>query len=186
MHTTRGELDRLYAVLEQHRNRAAVNAVKLLVWTGSRLGEVLGARWGEFDLARRQWHKPAERLKQKRASTIPLNPLALKLLREMHAARSGELLFPSSVDRTRPLTKLSGFLAGDPQAGRVADAPHSRPAPRIRDHGAGGGRTAHHHRAAAWAQQHRDDRSLCASLRPDAARGDREGGQAARRARGEA
>jgi integrase len=106
VHTTRAQLDRLYAALQAERKYCrAVNAVKLLVWTGSRRGEVCGARWSEFDLARGLWHKPAERLKQKQASTIPLNPLALKLLREMHAAKGGDLLFPSVKDPNQPMRK---------------------------------------------------------------------------------
>ena len=111
IHTSREQLDRLYAALEAHPNRQAVNAVKLLVWTGSRRNEVLAASWSEFDLTRGLWNKPAERTKQKRASSIPLNPLALKLLHEMHAAKTGELLFPSSADHTRPMRDVRKFWA---------------------------------------------------------------------------
>jgi integrase len=130
VHTTREQLDRLYTALEQHPNRSAVNAVKLLMWTGSRRSEVLGARWTEFDLARGLWHKPAERLKQKRASTIPLNPLALKLLHEMHAATTGDLLFPAVKDHTRPMHRelRTLWLQVSKQAGletlRVHDLRH--------------------------------------------------------------
>jgi len=111
VHTTREQLDRLYAALEAHPNRQAINAIKLLVWTGSRRNEVMGASWSEFDLTRGLWNKPAERTKQKRASSIPLNPLALKLLREMHTAKNGELLFPSRADRTRPMRDVRKFWA---------------------------------------------------------------------------
>ena len=52
VHATREQLDRLYAALEKHPNRQAGNAVKLLVWTGARRGEVCGAHWSEFDLDR--------------------------------------------------------------------------------------------------------------------------------------
>jgi hypothetical protein len=40
---TRAQLDRLYAALEGHDNKRLANAVKLLVWTGARSDEVLGA-----------------------------------------------------------------------------------------------------------------------------------------------
>jgi integrase len=129
VHTTRAQLDRLYATLEKQRNRSAVDAVKLLVWTGSRVGEVCGARWSEFDLTRGLWHKPAERTKQKRASTIPLNPLAVKLLRGMHAAKTGELLFPAPTDPTRPMRNVRKFWtkvckAAELDALRVHDLRH--------------------------------------------------------------
>jgi integrase len=95
---TRAQLDQLYAALEAHPNREAVNAIKLLVWTGARKGEVLNARWAEFDLERGSWTRPPWRTKQKRISEIPLNPRALKLLVEMRAANpASDLLFPSPV-----------------------------------------------------------------------------------------
>jgi integrase len=129
VHTTRAQLDRLYDALEAQTNRSAVNAVKLLVWTGSRVGEVCGARWSEFDLARALWNKPAERTKQNRASTIPLNPLALKLLRKMHAAKTGELLFPAPTDPARPMRNVRKFWvkvseAADLKTVRVHDLRH--------------------------------------------------------------
>lgn len=98
VHVTRAQLDKLYAALEAHPNRQAANAVKLAVWSGARKGEVLGARWAEIDLDRGLWMRPATRTKQKRASVIPLNPLALKLLADMRRADpAGEFLFPSPV-----------------------------------------------------------------------------------------
>jgi integrase len=98
----RAEPDRLYAALEGHENKRLTNAVKLLVWTGARSGEVLGARWPEFDLDRGIWIRPATRTKQKQLSVIPLNPLALKLLSEMRKADvEGDLLFPSPVTGKR-------------------------------------------------------------------------------------
>jgi integrase len=98
VHLTRAQLDSLYVALEAHPNRQAVNAVKLLVWTGARKREVLGARWAEFDLERGIWMRPAAPTKQKQLSVVPLNPLALKLLKEMRAAGpEGELLFPSPI-----------------------------------------------------------------------------------------
>jgi integrase len=46
--------------------------------------------------------RPAVRLKQKRSSTIPLNPLALKLLAEMRGANpAAEFLFPSPFFKDR-------------------------------------------------------------------------------------
>ncbi len=94
---SREKLDKLYkAIMAKGRRSASANAIKLLVWTGARRGEVLGARWSEFDLKHGFWMRPAERLKQKKTSTIPLNDLALELLRGMHASNGkSEWLFPS-------------------------------------------------------------------------------------------
>jgi integrase len=100
---TRAQLDRLYQVIEEearceysHDNRdtlegrrRAAQAIKLLVWTGARRGEVLGAKWSEFDLARGLWTRTAERNKQGTPTVTPLNSLALNLLREMKSTADG-------------------------------------------------------------------------------------------------
>ncbi len=109
VHLSRAQLDRLYAALEDHPQRQSTNAVKLLVWTGARRNEVLGARWKEFDLDRGLWMRPAARLKQKKRSSIPLNPLALDLLRDMRKeAKGGELLFPGARG-DKPLREIKRF-----------------------------------------------------------------------------
>ena len=46
-----GEITRLGAALASHPERAYANAVRLLLLTGARRGEVLGASWDQFDLA---------------------------------------------------------------------------------------------------------------------------------------
>ncbi len=108
VNVTRAQLDRLYEVIEEgarcsyardHRDtvegrRRAANAIKLLVWTGARRNEVLGAKWSEFDLERREWTRTAERNKQRRTTITRLNPLALALLNEIKAtAGDDEYLF---------------------------------------------------------------------------------------------
>ena len=42
---TPAELDRLSEVLAKHPERASANAVRLLLLTGARRGEVLGSTW---------------------------------------------------------------------------------------------------------------------------------------------
>jgi integrase len=81
--------------------RNAVNALRLLLLTGSRADEVTGATWAEFDLARRSWTKPARRTKQAKASTIPLSPEAVELLMSMKPRRAEGPLF-ARVSLRRP------------------------------------------------------------------------------------
>jgi integrase len=91
------ELGRLTAVLATYPKRDAAAAIMLLVLTGSRRNEVLGATWGEFDLERGTWTRAAERMKGKRAHTIPLSAPALALLAELKI-REGthpNFLFPA-------------------------------------------------------------------------------------------
>jgi integrase len=74
------ELRRLCAVLDEHPNRRAANAVRLQLLTGARLGEVLTSRKEDFDLHRGIWTKPSHQTKQKRTEHLPLSAQALILV----------------------------------------------------------------------------------------------------------
>jgi integrase len=74
------ELRRLCAVLDEHPNRRAANAVRLQLLTGARLGEVLTSRKEDFDLHRGIWTKPSHQTKQKRTEHLPLSAQALVLV----------------------------------------------------------------------------------------------------------
>ncbi len=74
------ELARLTAALADHPNRKAANAIRLQLLTGARIGEVLSARWGDFDLKRGVWTKPSHHTKQKRTEHLPLSGAAVALL----------------------------------------------------------------------------------------------------------
>jgi integrase len=80
---TPAEITRLSEVLATHPERHSVNAVRLLLLTGARRGEVLAARWDQFDLARGVWIKPAATTKQKKDHRLPLSAPGLAVLSEM-------------------------------------------------------------------------------------------------------
>jgi integrase len=90
------ELQRLLAALERHSKHQAVNAIRLLLLTGARKGEVLSAKWDQIDLSTGIWCKPASATKQKMMHVVPLSAPALELLRSL--ARHGDYLFPSSAN----------------------------------------------------------------------------------------
>ena len=69
---TPAELGRLGEALAAHPKRVSANAIRLLLLTGARRGEVLGARWGQFDLAAGVWTKPAATTKQGKLHRVPL------------------------------------------------------------------------------------------------------------------
>ena len=62
----------------------------LAVFTAQRIGEIVGARWDEFDLQAATWSIPRERMKRKDAQRgphiVPLSPHLLALLREWRRA----------------------------------------------------------------------------------------------------
>jgi integrase len=61
------------------------HALRLLLVTGQRRGEVALAQWAEFDLPGKVWTIPAERTKSGREHVVPLSPLALEVLAELRA-----------------------------------------------------------------------------------------------------
>jgi integrase len=76
-------------------------AAEFAIATGCRIGEALGARWGEIDLRARTWTIPKERLgKTGEAHVVPLTIAMMKVLRQvrpMDRRRDpGDLIFPNS------------------------------------------------------------------------------------------
>ena len=79
----REELARLLATLERRRDQRSdtVDALNILLMTGSRRGEVLSMRWNDVDLDSGVWVKPAALTKQRKRHRIPLSPEAVVVLR---------------------------------------------------------------------------------------------------------
>ncbi|MCL2469059.1 MAG: tyrosine-type recombinase/integrase, partial [Alphaproteobacteria bacterium] len=61
-----------------------IRAIKLLMLTFVRTGELIGARWEEIDLDGAQWEIPAERMKMRRPHMVPLSRQVITLLHEQH------------------------------------------------------------------------------------------------------
>lgn len=68
-------------------------ALEFTILTCARSGEVRGARWSEFDLDRRIWTIPPERMKRGLEHKVPLSDAALAILSKMEAIKGG-LVFP--------------------------------------------------------------------------------------------
>jgi integrase len=58
----------------------AAQALKFLILTAARTGEVIGATWPEIDLDERLWVIPAERMKAKKEHRVPMTDEALETL----------------------------------------------------------------------------------------------------------
>lgn len=101
-----GEIGQLLRDLEGYdRNRLTVAAFRLMWWTLRRPGEVTGARWSEIDLDAGTWCTPAERMKMRKAHTVPLPRQAVAELRTLHALTGRhEHVFPHRDDLMMPMT----------------------------------------------------------------------------------
>lgn len=73
------EVPRFMRELEGVEGYSAL-ALRFLILTATRTGEVLGATWPEIDLEAGTWTIPAERMKAKREHRVPLAPEALRVL----------------------------------------------------------------------------------------------------------
>ena len=75
--------DKLPAFVSQLRERKAMAALALefTIMTAARTGEVIGARWGEIDIAGGVWIVPSERMKAGKEHRVPLCSRALQILR---------------------------------------------------------------------------------------------------------
>jgi integrase len=78
----------------QARQATAAMALEFAILTAARSGEVLGARWEEFDLDHAVWTVPAARMKAGREHRVPLSQRALKIAKTMHETRNGYFVFP--------------------------------------------------------------------------------------------
>jgi integrase len=59
------------------------HAIKFLMLTFVRTGEMIGAKWDEFNIVEEEWVIPASRMKMKRPHIVPLSKQALAVLQEM-------------------------------------------------------------------------------------------------------
>jgi len=124
------ELKHLLQALAEHPNKQSANAIRLLLLTGARRGEVLSATWGQFELERGVWTKPSAHTKQKRTHVVPLSAPTKALLESMVPGEVSQPLFPSPHDGASPQGNLKRFWrtickkAGIKQA-RVHDLRHS-------------------------------------------------------------
>jgi integrase len=101
---TGAEISRLSAALADLHDQGAANAVRLLLLTGARRGELLAAKWSDVDLEAGVWVKPGATTKQKTEHRVPLSAAAVQVLTEMRAqaADDVEWIFPARGGGHRP------------------------------------------------------------------------------------
>ena len=84
----------------------AAKALQFTILTAARTSETLEAQWSEFDLDKALWNIPAERMKMKKAHTVPLSEGAMDILSKLNALRSSDYVFPGKKPK-RPLSNMS-------------------------------------------------------------------------------
>jgi integrase len=84
----------------------AARALEFLILTATRTGEVIGARWDEFDLEAGSWTIPAERMKAGKEHEVPLSARALEIVQGLAKMRPGSYVFPGRRPRD-PLSNMA-------------------------------------------------------------------------------
>ena len=80
-------------------------AMKLMAYTFVRTGELIAARWEEFDLEAGEWRIPASRMKMRLPHIVPLAPQAIEVVQALQTLSTGRsLLFPGERDHERPMS----------------------------------------------------------------------------------
>ena len=80
-------------------------AIKLLVLTFVRSGELRGAEWSEFDLEGKTWRIPATRMKMKTEPLVPLSLQAIDVIEQIRPITSQySLVFPSERHRNESMS----------------------------------------------------------------------------------
>jgi integrase len=86
------EMGALLHVLDRYHHKNSLWLIRLLLATGARRGEWLGARWSQIDMDRAVWSKPSSHTKQRKQHVVPLNDEAIGLLQEILAERVSEAM----------------------------------------------------------------------------------------------
>jgi integrase len=123
------EVRRLVAAFDQEPNPTVAACFMLLLTTGCRKAEALGARWAEIDLDRRMWTVPAGRSKSGRCRHIPLSDAALRVLAGLPGPTAGEPVFPGRIHGKPLVNPNKNWAAICKRAGlsgvRIHDLRHS-------------------------------------------------------------
>jgi integrase len=90
----------------RNREGVAPRALEFAILTAARSGEVMGARWNEFNLEARVWTVPANRMKAGREHRVPLSSRAVEILQGLRERRLSDLVFPG-VKAGRPLSVMA-------------------------------------------------------------------------------
>jgi integrase len=100
------ELPELLRSIEAYQGSSITRlAMQLMALTFVRTGELIGAKWAEFDLENARWDIPAERMKMKTPHIVPLSEQAVEVLRVLQTVTGhSALLFPGERDHDKPMS----------------------------------------------------------------------------------
>jgi integrase len=96
----------------RQQDGTAARALEFAILCWSRSGEVIGARWDEFNLTEKIWTIPGERMKAGKSHRVPLCARAMQILEEVQLIRDrrpSEFVFQGAKDG-QPLSNMSMLM----------------------------------------------------------------------------
>ncbi len=116
------ELAALFKAMDEDHDQDEIDAIRLLLFTGARLQEVLKADWSQFNFDVGVWEKPSANVKRGEQHRLELAGPALALLIDMKKkARHPTFLFPGR-DGTKPRVDLKAPWNRVVKAAGLSDA----------------------------------------------------------------
>jgi len=131
------EIGRLTTALENHHNKHAANATRLLTFTGARKSEVLKMTWDQIDWEHHTWTKKAAFTKQNKLHHVGFALAAMQVLASIKEEQEREgvttpYVFPSRNQKGEeaPLADIKRFWKGireqtDLEGVRIHDLRHT-------------------------------------------------------------
>ena len=98
-------------------------ALQFLILTASRTGEVIGAKWKEINLSKKVWVIPKERTKTSNQHRVPLNTVAIDILKIMMKRSSGIYIFEGSL-RGKTLSNMAMLMLVRKKFSELKIVPH--------------------------------------------------------------
>ncbi len=113
------EIPDFIKVVNQNKCRlypTTLNAIKLMMLTFVRTGELIGAKWNEFNFNEKQWIIPASRMKMRKEHIVPLSRQAIEILQEqkqygLYAPEAH--VFPSQIKHNQSMSNNTILKALD-------------------------------------------------------------------------
>ena len=87
-------------------------AMRLMAYTFVRTSELIESEWSEFELDKRRWDIPAQRMKMETPHIVPLSRQSMDVLRALQLlAGSGTFVFPGAHDKNKPMSNNTILFA---------------------------------------------------------------------------
>jgi integrase len=112
---SRDEIKKLFAAMRTAKGFSIENdiSIKLLLALAVRKGELIGARWCEFDLDEGLWHLPEARTKTSTAITIPLSNIVVNWFKELkHLSCGNDYVLPARKMQDRMIPHIAESTLG--------------------------------------------------------------------------